>query len=57
MMDICGTVADVAPQWLRVEVGAVLSPCLLMHLYGSALQAKLVPSQSCWDSVKAQLAV
>lgn len=39
MMDICGTVANVAPDWLRVEVGVVLIPCLLMHIYGSALQA------------------
>lgn len=39
MIDICGTVANVAPDWLRVEVGVVLIPCLLMHIYGSALQA------------------
>lgn len=39
MMDICGTVVNVAPEWLRVEVGVVLIPSLLMHIYGSALQA------------------
>lgn len=33
-------VGNVAPEWLRVEVGGVLVPCLLMHIYGSALQAR-----------------
>lgn len=33
-------VGNAAPEWLRVEVGGVLVPCLLRHIYGSALRAR-----------------